>query len=315
MPKKADRYVNYMLNICYLTGFVREPDKKAGSFLLQQNNNLAQAIPIHVSRERTLPREKTAVTLLCHLVGQETADGGHELVVRAFDIQKPSVRSMPALTTWERGSRNLEGQDDFRPFHDGTFKRALEDGEVEGTPAEGTGFSESEQIMRDILEATRGRLDTRLGDNSNVVMLAGIIDAMAYVQPNEFQREGYGSLLIRQHQDPAKDIPVRLKSHKALAIMKHVSVGIPVSTAGQVRMKVMPNEDGSIKSRNLHVAINDLYQARPGDDIIDFPPWWAEVRDRVVRERQERIEKAKAKPADKPKKSGGDDVPPVIDDL
>ncbi|GIK44969.1 MAG: hypothetical protein BroJett012_08720 [Betaproteobacteria bacterium] len=307
------RYVNSMLNICYLTGFVREPNESG--FMLQQNNNRAQAIPISVSRGTRLPKDKTPVTVLCHLYGTANADGEQNLFLKAIDIQKPSVRSMPALTTWIRGAKGAN-QDEFRPFQGGGTRIAEADTNISensennpekaenGAEALPEGFSEPEQILRDILEATRGRLDTRLGDNSNVALMAGFIDSMAYVSGNEHQKDGYGALLVRQHADPSRCIPVRLYNKSAHAIMRQVAPGMPISIAGQVRMKVLPNDDGTIRAMNLHIRVSDLYRADRNKDILEIPDWWGEIRDRLIEERQNRKQAAKA-PA-KPESDGAE---------
>ena len=282
----AYRYVNHMLNICYLTGFARDPDAKAGVFMLQQNNNRAQAMPITVSPGERLPRDKTPVTVLCHLFGARNEDGESNLVIKAIDIQKPSVRSMPALTTWVKGTSKGSLQDEFRPFS--ADPSVYNNTHSDTNATSGTEFNDSEQILRDILDATRGRLDTRLGDNANVVLLAGFIDAMAYVNGNEHQKNGYGALLIRQHEDPDRSIPVRLYSNSAHSILKQVAPGMPISVAGQVRMKILPNDDGLVRHTSLHVRVPDLYRADRKKDIVEIPDWWASIRDRIVAERQAR---------------------------
>ena len=294
------KYINHMLNICYLTGFVREPEQGKG-FLLQQNNNFAQALPITVGPGDRIPKDKTPVTLLCHLYGTTDEEGDQQLVIKVIDIQKPSVRSMPALATWARGTSKTEQQTDFRPFAPSGAVVSEDPAAIEA----GTNFTDSEQILRDILEATRGRLDSRLGDNANVVLLAGFINSMAYINPNEHQRSGYGAVQLRQHADIKKNLPIVLKNDRApgaeRAIMKQVGIGFPVSMVGQVRYKIIPNEDGTVKKRLLFVRVPDLYRADREKDIREVPEWWASMRDSLVEEVVAR-KKAKedAKKAEKP---------------
>jgi hypothetical protein len=281
------KYVGGMLNICYLTGFVRNPQDGKG-FLLQQNNNLAQAIQIRVAGGDRIPRDKTPVTVLCHLFGEKDANGEQQLLLKAIDIQKPSVRSMPALSTWVRGTGDSDRQDDFRPF--GTGGKVKDEENIDGDTEQ---FTETEQILRDILNATRGRLDSRLGDNANVVLVAGFIDSMAYISGNSHQKDGYGAIQLRQHENTDLNIPVRLVNPRAVSIMRNVAMGVPISVIGQIRNKIIPNEDGTIKSSHLHVRVSDLFRADREKDIRTVPEWWSGMRDRLVEDMASR-KKAKA---------------------
>ncbi len=260
------KYVNNMLNACYLTGFVRNPVKDEG-FLLQQTNNLAQAIPIVVSTGAIIPSEFTPVTVLCHLYGERrthTSDGVVEpnLQLKMIDLQKPSTRAMPAMTAWSRHNDAKEAP--FQPFLPPPNK-----------PSQG-GYSAAEQTLQDILQATRGRLDTRLGSNANVALLAGFVHSSRYIQPNPYQKHGYGLLLIRQHRDTDLALPVRLYNRLARQILDSITIGQPVSFSGQIRMKVLPNDQGEIRHRNLHLRVDEVYQADRERDIRIVPKWWGE---------------------------------------
>lgn len=281
------RYVNGMLNVSYLTGFVRNPQE--WGFYLQQTNNIDSMIPVRVKANMRVPADKTPVTVLAHIFGERNAQGVPNVVARAYDIQKPSVRSMPALTAWVRGGGKESDAEDFRPFVTGAgIKPKLTDEAAQHVES-GESFTDDEQIMRDIIEATRGRLDTRLGDNANVVQIAGFVDSMMWVEPNEFQSNGYGAIMLRQHEDTDKNIPVRLYSPAAKTIMKNVTVGLPISVAGQIRMKVIPDDKNpGEKIANMHVRIADVYRVERDKDIKETPDWWASMRDRLKEEFQTR---------------------------
>ena len=63
------KFVNEMLNISYLSGWVRKPSKEG--FLLQQTNSLAHAIYITVDPGTRIPKETTPVTVVCHAYGRK----------------------------------------------------------------------------------------------------------------------------------------------------------------------------------------------------------------------------------------------------
>lgn len=295
----AFRFVNGMANIAYLTGFVRKPGDNM--FYLQQNNNMDQAIPIHIKSTMRVPADKTPVTVLAHISGDKDGQDLQNAVINAFDIQRPSVRSMPALTTWVKGGGKESDPEDFRPFSSGAGIKPALKSDVAAEVEQTEGFTEDEQILRDILEATRGRLDTRLGDNANVVQLAGFVDSMMWIEPNEFQQNGYGAIMLRQHQDQGRNIPIRLYSPAAKVIMKNIQIGLPISVVGQIRMKTNPDDKTGGKISNLHVRVADIYRVEKDKDIKQTPTWWAEMRDRLEEElrlrKQARSELAKTKAA------------------
>lgn len=118
----AYKFVNEMLNIAYLTGWVRNPTKDG--FLLQQVSSLAHAIPIKVDPGTRIPKDTTPVTVICHVFGfKRPSDGKNIIELRAIDIKQPSSRSMPIATVWNSSLREGEKPDAFQPFqHDGSLK-------------------------------------------------------------------------------------------------------------------------------------------------------------------------------------------------
>lgn len=297
----ANRYINGMSNILYLTGFARNPDTDAGVFYLQQNNNMDQLIPVRVRPNMRMPGDRTPVTVLAHVYGTKDDEGNPSMDIRAFDIQKPSVRAMPTLTAWIAGSKKETDSERFNPFT--TTKRnseGIRDGEltdeVKNQISQEDKFSDDEQVLRDILEATRGRLDTRLGDNANVVKLAGFVDSMKWIEPNEFQENGHVAIMLRQHDDQDRNIPIRLHSQAARVIMKGISIGLPISIVGQVRMKTIPDDKNPGKKiSRLHVRVNDIYSIEKDKDIKEIPAWWQAMRDQLVEQFRAKREKSAAK--------------------
>lgn len=273
------RYVGGMLNIAYLTGFVRNPTENG--FMLQQTNNLELAVPVSVSPGGRLPREFSPVTVLCHLYGQQRDSGERVLDLRAIDVKAPSTRSMPTWLAWNSSIPDHAKTDEFRPFGN--------NGELKGMIADqlGGGKEDEEDIVRAIIDATNGRLDTRLGDNANVVMLSGLIEAAAIEKANEHQN-AYLGILIRQHKDPTKCIPVRLYSRQLAQHLKSISVGLPVKIVGQARTKIVTSEDGNtIVDKIIYVRCHELKVAERGIDIRIIPDWWQEMKERIMATRKQ----------------------------
>lgn len=273
------RYVGGMLNIAYLTGFVRDPSKTG--FRLQQNNNLELAVPIVVPPNTKVPREFAPVTVMCHVHG--LLNGGNRISeLRAIDIKAPSTLSMPTWIAWNSAVPEHAHPDSFKPFGNNS--------ELKGAIAEqvGDGDADQEDIVRVILESTKGHLDTRLGDNANVVLLSGIIESAALVRGNEYQTDHVG-ILLRQHGDPEKAIPVRLYSRQLQQHLKSVSVGLPVKVNGQARVKLImaDREDGDtskpeIVGRETYIRCHELKTAERNVDVLTIPAWWNEIKERVI---------------------------------
>lgn len=260
------RYVNGMRNIAWLVGFLR---KKDGKFFVQQNNNSEQMLPINVPQGFIMPSEFTPVEAACHVFGGRENDE-QNCVLKVVEVSRPSIRSMPPLSTWVRG----KGSDDFRPFMSGgeirrEFVEKIEQDE---------GATEHEKALAEWFRSSGNRFDSRLGENANKVFLAGFVGATRFVEPNEHQKHGYGEIYLHQYREPERAIPVRLYNPAVLSMMKSLRKGLPVAFQGQIRMKILPDDEGNIRHRNLHVRVEEVFATDPGKDFVTDPPaWWGEL--------------------------------------
>lgn len=295
------RYVNGMRNIAWLVGFLRKRD---GRYFVQQNNNTEQMLPISVPTGFILPSEFTPVEVACHLHG-EREDDEQRCTLKVFEVTRPSIRSMPPLSTWLRGKGS---PDDFRPFmSNGEIQRELVEKVEQNEEA-----TEHEKALAEWFRFSGNRLDSRLGENANKVFLAGFVGATRFVSPNEHQNHGYGEIYLHQHREPERAIPVRLYNPAALSILKGLRKGHPVAFQGQIRMKVLPDDEGNVRSRNLHVRVDEVFATDPKKDFISDPPaWWSDLF-------REGRNEAKARPASNPaqgKPAATAPAPPVADDV
>ena len=299
------RYVNKMLNVAYLTGFVRRPEK--GRFFLQQNNNLEHAIEIRTRPDYVIPREFTPVTVVCHIRGQhieatpEGAPATQVCFAEAIDIKRPSTRAMPAATAWVLGG--TKGTDEFKPYSaEGRLRSELADHADENSSE----LSDEEKVVRMMIDATKGRLDGRMRSMSSAVALAGFVDSMAYIPPNEFQTNGHGLIMLRQHENPAVNIPVRVANSRVKSIMRTIVEGHPIKVAGRLRRKVVLNKEGEKIGHTLFVETDEPCIAVLGEDIMSTPDWWASIGERLAERRRAAVatraamEKAKMVVVDDP---------------
>lgn len=277
------RYVNGMRNVAWLAGFLR---KRGDEYLIQQNNNEAHAIPIVVRDNIKMPPEFMPVEATCAIEGVR-ADDEQACILRVTDLSRPSVRSMPPLSTWVKGASPNKSETTgdnitaFRPFaSQGIIKRDYIDGvktDVDATPAE--------LALAELFRSSGHKLDSSVGRNANKVFLAGYIGATRFVEPNEHQQHGYVEIYLHQHKEPERAIPVRLYHPDGRIIMKDVKKGCPAAFNGQMRMKILPDDDGNIRSRSLHVRVSDVLVAVNGKDILMTPDWWGDLFRSGMKER------------------------------
>ncbi len=280
------RYVNSMRNIAWLVGYLRKVDDQ---YFVQQNNNIEQMLPLSVPNNFVMPADRTPVEVACHVYAVRK-DDEQNCYLRVIEVNRPSIRSMPPFATWIRGK---QAKDDFRPFlNSKEIKQEFVDGIDNNEDA-----TEHEKALAEWFQSARNRMDSRMGEASNKVFLAGYVGAARYVAPNEHQTHGYGEIYLRQHEDAEKSIPIRLYSPAAIQMLKGIRKGHPVAFQGQIRMKVLPDDEGQIRSRNLHVRVDEIFAVDPRKDFISDPPeWWASLFREGQKERRTNQSAAAAKP-------------------
>lgn len=273
-------YVGGMLNVAYLTGFVRNPHENG--FLLQQTNNINHAIPIVVEGKHRKFREKEPVTVICHAFGLRNEHRDPSMQLKAIKVEVPTLLTMPTEVVWN--SKLPEGmkEEDFKPFGakwQDTVKNQL--GEKDA--------------VNEIIEATGGRSDGTLGSSSNSFRCAGFIEGYAMA------RDAAGNvvddcltLLIRQHKDVERSIPIRLYGRYAKTYINHLSIGRPVRVDGQIRVNYKPQENGEPRVY-LYVHTSQLRGADQEVAIRFQPDWVADMKLRILADRQARIQAAKDK--------------------
>ena len=296
IPKIA-KYVESMRNIGYLTGFVRHLDKIPSEtwhkrqlkdfhgFLLQQTANLEQAIPIWMPDGVPMPADKSPVTVAVHVFGYKDATTGEQSIkVKSLDIARPSIRAMPPSMVWKLDSNAKFADDDFNPFGKGGD---LKPEYADAVDKSDNDFSDAEKAIQQMLEASRGRLDTRLGQNANVIMVAGFLDSFTKFLPDEFRTQSFWDLRIRQHEERDRALPVRVYTRDIKGLGSKLRRGLPTSVTGQIRVKVTPNDEkDGIPEGVVYIRTDDIYGADRINDILKVPEWYVKMREEHERERQ-----------------------------
>lgn len=299
-------YVNRMRNVGWLAGYALPGDGQA--FLLQQTNNIEHALRVEVGPQHSklsrLPGRPMLVKV--HARGYRD-EHGQQLSLHCIEMNKPSLLDLPVEEVWASGFGHGKeaakilsklARSNFSPFDaDGNVRPEYrkhivsansETGEFE-LSARAKSFIRAQNVLGEILDASGGVVDSRLGRGQNYLSVAGFVDARAWIPATEHRAE-YALLLIRQHEDSAQDIPVRVVGKMARAYYKEAKEGHPVLVEGSVRRKVIPQDEDptQIKSRHTYLEATRVSLAVKGTDMLEpIPEWWMQIRDRLLARKQE----------------------------
>ena len=310
IQRHGKRFVNEMINFGFLSGFAMTGGRgDAGSFVLQQNNNMEHAIGLKV-KSRSIDVQRLygrAVTILVHVRGFRD-EHGPQCEGQVIDIDRPSILDLPTMQVWMSGfgvGKTIPdvvkqmAKDGFNPFaDDGSLKEEYRPYIQDADAATGSWqlnknmeqYVKALRMFKDILDASGGVVDSRLGAGQNYVSLAGFVDSKAMVPATEHRQE-YGLIMLRQQRDEGENIPVRVRGPKARLFIDKTQEGAPILVEGSLRRKVIPGDDGQIVSAHTYVETARISPAVFGRDMTATPDWWSEIRERLqARKEQRRVE-------------------------
>lgn len=265
-------FVGGCLNAGYIAGFLRkrETNEKGTTFVVQQTNNLAHALPVVVKGRFSIPSEKDPVKVIGRLVGQHRADGERVVVMEALQVDRPSVREMPNHAAWHRDSApsdSPQAADDFRPFFDP---------------------SDNEEIRSMFYAGKNERGRACL----NVVRVAGFIDAYGFARKADGTvNRGCIVIALRQLKDPSSALAVRLYGRFAEAFLKNITVGKPIFIEGFYRVRYAETgktEGGVIVREPLPYIWCQNIKVATRSEIQVEPDWWKELLAKRMAEMKER---------------------------
>lgn len=324
---RANKYVMHMLNIGYLTGFARRLDaikketwhkkqlpKGWHGILVQQTNNIDLAIPVNVPATVSLPMDKTPVTVAFHAFGRYDAQLEEQtMVLESLDIERPSIRAMPTSMIWSLDVNAKHDDDDFRPF--GTDGRLLHGAD---NVREDENYTETELVLQTMMQANKGKMETRYGLNTGVTMIAGFLEAFQTFVPSvdSLQKRSYIQMLLRQHKDPQASLPVRLYTHIPKSFQGKLRRYGPYLILGQTQVKIKQGENGEVLGGHLYIRTNDIHGADRVNHILYVPDWYSEVRaemQKEAEERRKRMEEEAAKLNEKMDRLSEDDSGGLFD--
>lgn len=321
------QFVNKMRNVGFLAGYTQPGDNH--SFLLQQTNNIEQAIRVEVGDQYAkltrLPGRPVLAKV--HVRGYRD-EYGPQVSLHCIELDKPSLLDLPVDEVWASGfghgkeAAKILGRlsrENFSPFDANgevrpEYRELVKSADAEAGTFElddrAKNFARAYKMLGEVLDASGGVVDSRLGRGQNYMSIAGFVDAKAWVPATEYRHE-YALLMIRQHEDPEKNIPVRVIGKMAKVYFAKVKEGGPVLVEGSVRRKVIPDDADTtkIKSRHSYIETTRVSPGQVGVDILDAPAWWDQIRVRLLARRAEQ-EARRAQ-----EKASADDAKRVLEQL
>ncbi len=309
-PKKAVgprrqailNYVNCMLNMGRVAGFSVSSD--GNGFMLQQNNNVEHALRIRVESGRLNAANTVGrpMTVTVHVRGYRD-EHGPQMAIHYLKDERPSILDLPMERVWAAGFGGIGAasalrklaSDGFTPFDaDGKIKAEfaayIASGDETGfeLTKEARDFVNASRVMSEIAEISGGSAGVRGSAGLNFIKAAGFVDAFFRVPPTKHRKE-YGMILLRQHADRDACIPVRLTGAQAMKTLANIKIGMPIMVMGNMRRKVIPDDDNNIVSAHTYIETTRISAAQFGVDILlPLPAWLAELPKREAIERERR---------------------------
>lgn len=301
------RFVDGMRNIAWIAGLVHRVDET--TIAIQQTANIETAILARVpKRYDTRKLNMQLLTLECHVIGKRD-EHGPQCFLSVLKIDFPAEGDLPSQKVWESGfGTNPERKkaiaelmkERVNLFDENGIVRPELRPHVKAITDETTGqkvwhlTKEAQRqvnvirMFGELMELSGGVIDSRIGAGKNVVTIAGLLEAKAYIQPTEHRR-GYALLLIRQHADPNQCIPVRVTDARAERFIASPSLveGKPLLIHGSIRRKVYPRDDNPAEIASAHTYIecvqtSGVKEPVANRDILDSPKWWGAMRDEIA---------------------------------
>jgi len=314
LREKGLRYVNRMRNVGWLAGYCLPGE--GNQFLLQQNNNIEHALRIQSDgRARDLSKSAGRPLLVRVHVRGARDEHGPQAQLHCISVDNPSYLDLPSDSVWASGFGDGKAglkvlsemaRANFNPFDENGEIRKEYKQYIKVTDAEARTFVlderakqfvQAQQLLGDVMQASGSVIDSRLDRGQNYISIAGFVDAKAWIAENDY-RSGYALLMVRQHEDQERNIPVRVTGKQANAYYKRIEEGSPVLIEGSARRKVIPDDAGNIVSHHTYIETKRVSPARAQEDILyPLPEWWMTIRDRLLARAQSRQAEAAAQVA------------------
>ncbi len=303
-PRNA--FVGGMTNLAVIAGYARQIDTEDGKVIgltVQQTNNINTSLPVFYESRRRRPggslRDQSRIKVTGHIFGRQLESGVRVAEFSVLSRERPDIFDLPGMGCWTKRVPDGGVQPDL------PAPPANEDGA--GIEAQASEDADGvDDVVREMAEVFRP-FDGYTDDERpplNIVQVAGIAYAAMMAKDKDGRMAAdCAEVLICQHADPARAIPIRVYGKKAAYVAKKVVRGMPIIVVGQFRVRVVvvaKGEDGAPDKveRYPYIHASSVDVAEP-KDIEVMPDWAAAQIEEIAKARRRDLDERKQRVASK----------------
>lgn len=277
------KYINGMLNACYMTGIVSDVDMQNRSYkLLLVDPSSPLAVTVRYATGVIPPRRGSFLTVFAHVEGVANAvevnitignqvrqlkQYQRSIVFRQIRLLDTGVGVLAnPLVPYLAARMHMDGiANPVRP-NGGLRKEALEEFKKK---------HENDQIVQDFIkiyeetysESNYSGAASRYIKKTNHVEIAGFIDEVEYEEPSAQAPSGILHITVRQQKDATRAIPVMMTGQYVKALGGKIAPGTPVRCIGLAQNRVT----GTGETLQVVRAVN--LSGITQRDIYRIPDW------------------------------------------
>lgn len=249
-------FVNGARNACWFSGYAWGVHN--GYFLLRQFADEKKAIRIRIPDMFRPPVDNTAVEVKCHVFAQKG-----EIELHFVRLKRASVTAIPKRHAWLDPLRK-RGKD-YNPFASmpeirEEIRQSLE--------------MDDALVDSVIRQAQAGNVRGKSQGFVNKLILSGFIGLKGFMQPKGANEEGHLRLMLQQHANPERAVPIRIYGVDA-RYGGQLGAAMPVTVVAEARSEV--NENGH---STIHLRTDGRHVSPGGSQDFEhhtFPAWWREM--------------------------------------
>ncbi len=233
-------YVNGFRNAAWLTGYVEEI--RENCLFISQNGYKNTAVMVFFDA-KTQPKgvkQGSAISVICRVQGHK--QGGDRIpVLRVLGYERPKLINMPPATAYQIALKHNAPASQVKP----------------STAAPKT-------------------VNPRLNPNSNIVHLAGLVEACV---PLPSSKNPGLVVLIKQHRENDQAVPVRLYGQMMSSYKSRLKRGMPIMVEGMARMRIEDVADGQggvTQTLVPFIQTSDIRIPQRGSEFLYIPGWAGE---------------------------------------
>ncbi|MEY2152263.1 hypothetical protein AB7849_15265 [Rhodanobacter sp. 115] len=247
-------WVNQARNICWFSGYSWGVSN--GYLMLKQAASDSKIIRIKVSPGFRPPSDNQVVEVKCHCF----AEGGR-VQLHAIRIKRASLVAMPRRAAMLDALRKHGSN--YDPFKS---PQAIRE-EIKAS-------LKLDDATVDAIIKQAGAVQGRDSGFVNKLILSGFVGFKGFVQPEEGEERGHVRLMLQQHSNPDRAIPIRILGADA-RYGQALQSNMPINVVAEARCSTSEAGDPVIT-----IVSDKNNVGRSGEHDFEhrkFPAWWVDM--------------------------------------